>query len=152
MTLVRYEPWTLMNRLHRELDELFRDPPAATTAPTGSRSPPGRAAAERRRARGRGPLPGARGSAGRAARGHPGHCRSGRADDPCGARAERREGAPVNGRYERFAGTFVRRFTLPEDANAEAIGARSTHGVLELTRSETGEAGAAAHRGRSGLS
>jgi HSP20 family molecular chaperone IbpA len=37
MTLVRYEPWTLMNRLHRELDDLFRDPVAAQKAGTESR-------------------------------------------------------------------------------------------------------------------
>ena len=48
-------------------------------------------------------------------------------------RAESREGTTGNARVERFAGTFLRRFTLPEDANAEAIAARSHHGVLELT-------------------
>lgn len=47
--------------------------------------------------------------------------------------AERREDAETAVRFERFAGTFQRRFTLPEDADAEAISARSHHGVLELT-------------------
>lgn len=48
-------------------------------------------------------------------------------------KAEKREPA-ANGfeRVERVAGTFVRRFTLPEDADAGAISARSVHGVLEL--------------------
>src|SRR5271167_1482099 len=34
---------------------------------------------------------------------------------------------------EREAGTFLRRFTLPESAQAEAIKARYTDGVLEIT-------------------
>ena len=33
---------------------------------------------------------------------------------------------------ERVAGTFLRRFTLPESASAEAIKARYTDGVLEI--------------------
>jgi HSP20 family protein len=36
-------------------------------------------------------------------------------------------------RGDRIAGVFVRRFTLPEDADPNAINARSTHGVLELS-------------------
>ena len=36
-------------------------------------------------------------------------------------------------RVERVAGTFVRRFTLPETAQAEAITARQVNGVLEVT-------------------
>lgn len=41
--------------------------------------------------------------------------------------------AQAVGRLERHAGAFLRRFTLPEDADADAISARSSHGVLELT-------------------
>ena len=36
-------------------------------------------------------------------------------------------------RIERAAGTFLRRFTLPESVNAEAIKATHTNGVLEVT-------------------
>ena len=36
-------------------------------------------------------------------------------------------------RVERVAGTFVRRFTLPDTAQAEAITARQVNGVLEVT-------------------
>lgn len=48
-------------------------------------------------------------------------------------RAEPREGTTGHARVERFAGRFVRRFMLPEDADAGEIAARSEHGVLELT-------------------
>lgn len=36
-------------------------------------------------------------------------------------------------RTERVAGSFVRRFTLPETAQADAITARQVNGVLEVT-------------------
>ena len=36
-------------------------------------------------------------------------------------------------RTERVQGTFMRRFTLPDTANAEEISAKSTHGVLEIS-------------------
>lgn len=35
-------------------------------------------------------------------------------------------------RVERFSGTFMRRFTLPDDANVEKIDAHSKDGVLEI--------------------
>jgi len=36
-------------------------------------------------------------------------------------------------RYERASGRFQRRFTLPESADAEAIKARSVNGILEIS-------------------
>ena len=36
-------------------------------------------------------------------------------------------------RYERVRGSFLRRFTLPDTANGEAISAVTKHGVLEVT-------------------
>jgi HSP20 family protein len=36
-------------------------------------------------------------------------------------------------RVERVAGTFLRRFTLPETAQADAITAKQTNGVLEVS-------------------
>jgi HSP20 family protein len=51
-----------------------------------------------------------------------------------GARSEE-TGSEHNGyrRTERVTGRFLRRFTLPETANAEAVTAKTTHGVLTLT-------------------
>ena len=46
--------------------------------------------------------------------------------------ARREEGAGY-ARNERVAGTFLRRFTLPETAQADAITARQINGVLEVT-------------------
>ena len=36
-------------------------------------------------------------------------------------------------RIERATGRFLRRFTLPETANAESVAARSANGILEVT-------------------
>lgn len=131
MTLVRYEPWTLMNRLHRELDDLFRDPVAAQKAGTESRPvallPSVDVHEDADRYVLRADLPGVQ----------PADIQvtadQGVLTIHAERRVERREGENPQGRYERFAGTFARRFTLPEDANTDAISARSTHGVLELT-------------------
>ncbi|MCP5360367.1 MAG: Hsp20/alpha crystallin family protein [Steroidobacteraceae bacterium] len=131
MPLVRYEPWTLMTRLHRELDELFRDPLTTTASGTEARPaallPNVDVQEEADRYVIRADLPGVQ----------PADIQITADQGVLTLRAERRvenrEGNAANGRYERFAGTFTRRFTLPQDANAEAIGARSEHGVLELT-------------------
>ena len=42
-------------------------------------------------------------------------------------------------RIERATGRFLRRFTLPEAVDAEAIGARCTNGILEVTIPKTPE-------------
>ena len=36
-------------------------------------------------------------------------------------------------RRERSRGTFIRQFNLPDSADAEAVSARSVHGVLQVT-------------------
>jgi HSP20 family protein len=45
----------------------------------------------------------------------------------------KREGAAGYERIERVNGTFVRRFTLPENAQTDAIKAKFTHGVLTVS-------------------
>lgn len=47
--------------------------------------------------------------------------------------SEKREQSDNYKRIERFSGSFMRRFTLPEAANLEKIKAKTTDGVLELT-------------------
>ena len=43
-------------------------------------------------------------------------------------------------RVERFSGSFIRRFTLPERADLENIAAKTRDGVLELTIPKSAEA------------
>jgi HSP20 family protein len=48
-------------------------------------------------------------------------------------RAEKQSSKDGYQRVERATGTFLRRFTLPESADAEAIKATHVNGVLEVT-------------------
>ena len=48
-------------------------------------------------------------------------------------RSERKSSQDGYERVERATGTFLRRFTLPESADAEAIKATHVNGVLEVT-------------------
>ena len=48
-------------------------------------------------------------------------------------RAEKKSSQDGYERVERATGTFLRRFTLPESADAEAIKATHVNGVLEVT-------------------
>jgi HSP20 family protein len=52
-------------------------------------------------------------------------------------KVEKRETENGYERIERVAGTFLRRFTLPEGANTEQIKAKQTNGVLEVTIPKT---------------
>ena len=47
--------------------------------------------------------------------------------------AEERSDVDGIQRYERVTGRFYRRFTLPESADAEAITAKTSNGILEIT-------------------
>jgi HSP20 family protein len=47
--------------------------------------------------------------------------------------AEQKSDAASYERVERVSGKFLRRFTLPENAQADAISAKQTNGVLEVT-------------------
>lgn len=48
-------------------------------------------------------------------------------------KADKRDNRAGYERIERVSGSFTRRFTLPDNAQAEQIRARFNHGVLELT-------------------
>lgn len=48
-------------------------------------------------------------------------------------KSEKREEQAGYERLERVTGSFVRRFALPESVQAEAIKAKFTHGVLEVS-------------------
>jgi HSP20 family protein len=48
-------------------------------------------------------------------------------------KGEKREQAEGYERLERVTGSFTRRFALPENVQADAIKAKFTHGVLEVS-------------------
>jgi HSP20 family protein len=126
MTVVRYEPWALLNRLHRELDQTFdtvtRD---ATWAPAVDIHE------EAERFVVHADLPGVK----------PVDIEITTDKGVLSLRGtrqfeQRSDQGPKGERYsrlERVSGKFVRSFTLPENVQADAIKASFKEGVLELT-------------------
>ena len=130
MTLVRYEPWRLINRLHQQLDQAFGDSfgaPEASGAANTDWLPAVDIQEEPERFAVRADVPGV----------DPKNIDITAENGVLTIRGERRGERSENSkgyeRVERVTGTFVRRFTLPETANTEQIKAKQTNGVLEVT-------------------
>ena len=129
MNLVYYQPWSLMDRWHREIDELFNgNSDASQPAVTSSAawSPSVDLQEENDRFVLRADVPGVA----------PKDIEVFAEDGTLTLRGERPVRERVNSggfeHTERGAGTFLRRFTLPDSARAEAIKARYADGVLEI--------------------
>jgi HSP20 family protein len=131
MTLVSYEPWALVNRLHRQLDQAFNrttDTAATTSAPSVAWIPRVDIYEEAERFVVLADVPGV----------EPKDIDI-TADKGVltirGERASQKQATDKSGyeRIERTSGSFLRRFTLPETANTESITAKHTNGVLEVS-------------------
>ena len=126
MTILRYEPWTLVNRLHRHLDETFSaaadgDSDSAWWIPqVDVHEEPERFAVLI-------DVPGV----------EPKDIEITAEKGVLTIRGERhartQEESSAYRRLERRSGKFLRRFTLPDSANLDAISAKHTQGVLEVT-------------------
>jgi HSP20 family protein len=129
MNLVYYQPWSLMDRWHRELDPYFnRSSDASQHAPTNASTwtPSVDLQEESDRFVLRADVPGVALK----------DIEVSAEEGTLTIRGERlaREHVKSDGfeHIERAAGSFLRRFTLPDSARAEAIKARYTDGVLEI--------------------
>src|SRR3954469_18626125 len=122
MTVVRYEPWALLNRLRRELDQGFE-----TTARDASWSPAVDIHEEAGQFVVRADLPGVK----------PADIEITAEKGVLALRGSRNfEQHQDDGHYsrvERVSGKFGRTFTLPENVQTDAIKASFKDGVLELT-------------------
>jgi len=124
MTIVRYEPWTLVGRLQRHLDRTlgeFADSANVSWIPRVD------VHEEDQRFVVTADLPGVEGkdieiTADKGVLTIKGERRS-----------EKKSARDAFERVERASGSFLRRFTLPESADAEAIKATHVNGVLEVT-------------------
>ena len=130
MTLVSYEPWSLFNRLHRQLDQAINktSDTAVASAPSVSWIPRVDIYEEAERFVVLADVPGVE------AKNIDITAENGVLAIRGERRAEKKE-TDKNGyeRVERTSGSFLRRFTLPESANTETITAKQTNGVLEVT-------------------
>ena len=128
MNLVYYQPWSMMDRWRREIDELFTrssDESLAANS-TASWSPSVDLQEESDHFVLRADVPGVALK----------DIEVSAEDGTLTIRGERLAREPVKNdgfeHIERAAGTFLRRFTLPESSRAEGIKARYTDGVLEI--------------------
>jgi HSP20 family protein len=122
MTVVRYEPWSLLNRIRHELDQSFE-----TVARDASWSPAVDIHEEAKQFVVRADLPGVK----------PADIEITAEKGVLSLRGARNfEQRSDDGHYsrvERVSGKFVRTFTLPENVQTDAIKAQFKEGVLELT-------------------
>ena len=129
MNIVHYEPWRLMGRLHREIDQLFGDSYATKTAdggPVAAWTPSVDVHEEPERFTVHADLPGVD------AKDIQVTADKGVLTIRGARRIEKRENQKGYERLERIEGDFLRRFTLPESARAEDIKAKHANGVLEV--------------------
>jgi HSP20 family protein len=134
MAIVRYEPWSVVNRLHQSLDHFFNEAfnsPEASTTPNVTWVPRVDIHEEKDRFVVLADVPGVEpkdidvtaDNGVLTVRGE--------------RRSEKRETESGYERIERVSGSFVRRFKLPEGANTESITAKQANGVLEVTIPKT---------------
>jgi HSP20 family protein len=125
MSILTYEPWSLVNRLNRHLDQAFSAEAGDTDGTwwipqVDVYEEPGRFAVLV-------DVPGV----------EPKDIEITAEKGVLTIRGERRvrteEESSAYRRLERRSGKFLRRFTLPESANLDSISAKHTHGVLEVT-------------------
>ena len=124
MTIVRYEPWAFVGRLQRQLDRALGE---VADGATVSWIPRVDIHEEDERFVVTADLPGVEGK----------DIEITAEKGVLTLKGERRseKKSSTNGfeSIERASGTFLRRFTLPESVNAEAIKAAHVNGVLEIT-------------------
>ena len=133
MNIVRYEPWRLMGRLHREIDQLFGD--AYTTETDGNKviawTPSVDVHEEADRYTVRADLPGVE------AKDIDVTAADGVLTIRGSRHIEKRDNQKGYERLERLSGDFLRRFSLPENARADDIKAKHNNGVLEVVIPKT---------------
>lgn len=126
MAITRYEPWSLLHQLHRELDRAHEGTTGDGSAATAEWAPAVDIKEEADKFVLHADLPGVK----------PEDIDVSMDDGVLTIQGEKKTEAKTEKdgykRVERTYGTFHRRFSLPDTANPDAITARSNHGVLEI--------------------
>ena len=127
MTVVRYEPWTLVGRLQKDIDRLFAAGPLTTAADSGAWLPPVDIHEDAQQYLLHVDVPGV----------DPNAVEITSDRGVLSIRGQRAEthaaGSEGYRRIERIKGEFQRRFSLPETADTQHIRARCVNGVLEVS-------------------
>ena len=127
MTIVRYEPWALWSRFQRQLDRALSETAEDASSASVSWIPHVDIREEAERFVVVADLPGVE------AKDISVTAEKGVLTVRGERRSEKKSTADGYERVERATGTFLRRFTLPESAEAEAIKATHVNGVLEIS-------------------
>lgn len=131
MNMVRYEPWSLLNQLHNEIDQLFtpqrrRVGEDNASVATSDWVPAVDIKEEAERFVIHADIPGVD------PKDIDVHMENGILTIKGERQSETKDEREGYKRIERVRGSFYRRFSLPDTANAEAISAKSHNGVLEV--------------------
>jgi len=127
MAMMRYEPWSLLNQLHREMDSMFRPGSEDESALATSDWNPAVDIKEEDDAFViYADVPGVD------PKDIEVHMEHGVLTIKGERQSETQEERENYRRVERVRGSFYRRFSLPDTADADKITARSEHGVLEV--------------------
>lgn len=126
MNAVRYEPWTLLNQLHREMDSMFRRD-NDTASPVSDWTPAVDIQETEAAYVLHADIPGV----------DPTDIDIQMEENVLTIRGKRvisnEENKDNYKRVERVSGSFFRRFSLPDTADADNISAQADNGVLEVT-------------------
>jgi len=125
MTVVRYEAWALVNRLHKDVNRLF-SAPQATAAGSGAWLPQADIHEDANQFLLHMDLPGIDPKAVEITAEHGVLMIRGQRQEPGREACEAR-------RIERVAGEFRRRFNLPDSADTQNITAKAVNGVLKVS-------------------
>jgi HSP20 family protein len=125
MTVIRYEPWGLVNRLQKDIDRLF-GAPLSTATDSGAWLPPVDIHEDAQQFLLHVDVPGV----------DPKAVEISTEQGVLTIRGQRAESTQQEGtgyrRVERIKGEFLRRFSLPETADTQNIRAKAANGVLEV--------------------
>ncbi len=127
MAITRYEPWSLLNQLQRELGQMHEGDRDGGSVATAEWAPAVDIKEEDARFVLHADIPGVK----------PEDIDVSMEDGVITIKGEKESESKTEKegfkRVERTSGSFYRRFSLPDTADAEAITAQSIHGVLEIT-------------------
>lgn len=127
MSIIRYEPWSLLNQLQKELERSHENQNGESTVSTAEWAPAVDIKEETDKFIVHADIPGVK----------PEDIEVNMESGVLTVKGEKKTEAKTEKegykRVERTSGSFYRRFSLPDSADSEAISAKSKHGVLEIT-------------------